>query len=100
MGDKAKIESRRILYEDIKGDTELRSVIALLVLGGAAFVALNLIGHVIEGTAPPASSWRWTWEPSCWRCGRCCPVPRAAAARAGGRTGPVRVNGAVLPTVR
>src|SRR5215472_1078449 len=44
----AQIESRRILYEDIKGDTELWRVIALLVLGGAAFAALNLTARVVE----------------------------------------------------
>jgi putative ABC transport system permease protein len=44
----AQIESRRILYEDIKGDTELWRVIALLVLGGAAFAALNLTARIVE----------------------------------------------------
>jgi putative ABC transport system permease protein len=43
-----QIESRRILYEDIKGDTELWRVIALLVLAGAAFAALNLTARVVE----------------------------------------------------
>ena len=44
----AQMESRRILYEDIKGDTELWRVIALLVLGGAALAALNLTARVVE----------------------------------------------------
>ena len=43
-----QIESRRILYEDIKGDTELWRVVALLVLAGAAFAALNLTARVVE----------------------------------------------------
>ncbi len=44
----ADIDARRILYEDIKGDTELWRVIALLVLGGAAFAALNLTARIVE----------------------------------------------------
>ena len=44
----AQMESRRILYEDIKGDTELWRVIALLVLGAAAFAALNLTSRIVE----------------------------------------------------
>ena len=44
----AQMDSRRILYEDIKGDTELWRVIALLVLGGAAFAALNLTARIVE----------------------------------------------------
>lgn len=46
--DQSQIESRRILYEDIKGDTELWRVIALLVLAGAAFAALNLTARIVE----------------------------------------------------
>ena len=42
------MQSRRILYEDIKGDTQLWRVIALLVLGGAAFAALNLTARIVE----------------------------------------------------
>jgi putative ABC transport system permease protein len=45
---RAQIESRRILYEDIKGDTELWRIIALLVLTGAAFAALNLTARIVE----------------------------------------------------
>ena len=46
--DRTQIDSRRILYEDIKGDTELWRVIALLVLAGAAFAALNLTARIVE----------------------------------------------------
>ena len=42
------IQARRILYEDIKGDTQMWRVIALLVLGGAAFAALNLTARIVE----------------------------------------------------
>ncbi|MGE5291416.1 MAG: ABC transporter permease [Micromonosporaceae bacterium] len=44
----SQIDSRRILYEDIKGDTELWRVIALLVFAGAAFAALNLTARIVE----------------------------------------------------
>lgn len=46
--DQSQIESRRVLYEDIKGDTELWRVVALLVLAGAAFAALNLTARIVE----------------------------------------------------
>ncbi len=45
---RGQIEARRILYEDIKGDAELWRVVALLVLMGAAFAALNLTARIVE----------------------------------------------------
>ncbi len=40
-------EYRRI-FDDIDGDQKLFDVFALLVLGGAAFAAFNLVGRVVE----------------------------------------------------
>lgn len=45
---RADIASYRVLYDDIKGDAELWRVIALLLLAGAAFAALNLTTRVAE----------------------------------------------------
>jgi putative ABC transport system permease protein len=45
---RADIPSYRVLYEDIKGDAELWRAIALLLLAGAAFAALNLTTRVVE----------------------------------------------------
>ncbi|WIY01031.1 ABC transporter permease [Amycolatopsis mongoliensis] len=42
------IDAYRVLYEDIEGDTQLWRVIALLVLLGAVFAALNLTTRVVE----------------------------------------------------
>lgn len=45
---RADIPSYRVLYEDIKGDAELWRAIALLLLVGAAFAALNLTTRIVE----------------------------------------------------
>ncbi|MGE5136230.1 MAG: FtsX-like permease family protein, partial [Gemmatimonadota bacterium] len=45
---RADIPSYRVLYDDIKGDAELWRVIALLLLAGAAFAALNLTTRIAE----------------------------------------------------
>jgi putative ABC transport system permease protein len=45
---RADIPSYRVLYDDIKGDAELWRAIALLVLAGAAFAALNLTTRIVE----------------------------------------------------
>lgn len=45
---RADIPSYRVLYEDIKGDAELWRVIAMLLLAGAAFAALNLTTRIVE----------------------------------------------------
>ena len=45
---KADMPSYRVLYEDIKGDAELWRAIAILVLAGAAFAALNLTTRIVE----------------------------------------------------
>jgi putative ABC transport system permease protein len=45
---RADIASYRVLYDDIKGDAELWRVIALLLLAGAAFAALNLTTRIAE----------------------------------------------------
>src|SRR5215469_3176920 len=45
---RADIPSYRVLYEDIKGDAELWRAIAILLLAGAAFAALNLTTRVVE----------------------------------------------------
>jgi putative ABC transport system permease protein len=42
------IDAYRILYDDIDGDAQLWRIIALLVLLGAAFAALNLTSRVVE----------------------------------------------------
>jgi putative ABC transport system permease protein len=38
----------RTLYDDIEGDQRLYTIFAILVLGGAAFAAFNLVGRVVE----------------------------------------------------
>lgn len=43
-----EIDSYRVLYDDIEGDAQLWRIIALLVLGGAAFAAFNLTTRVVE----------------------------------------------------
>jgi putative ABC transport system permease protein len=45
---KADMPSYRVLYEDIKGDAELWRAIAILLLAGAAFAALNLTTRIVE----------------------------------------------------
>jgi putative ABC transport system permease protein len=45
---RADIPSYRVLYEDIKGDEQLWRAIAILVLAGAAFAALNLTTRIVE----------------------------------------------------
>jgi putative ABC transport system permease protein len=45
---RADIPSYRVLYDDIKGDAELWRAIALLLLAGAAFAALNLTTRIAE----------------------------------------------------
>src|SRR5215472_17504217 len=45
---RAGIPSYRVLYDDIKGDEELWRAIAVLVLAGTAFAALNLTTRVVE----------------------------------------------------
>jgi putative ABC transport system permease protein len=45
---RADIPSYRVLYDDIKGDAEMWRVIAVLLLAGAAFAALNLTTRVAE----------------------------------------------------
>lgn len=42
------IDSYRVLYDDIAGDEQLWRVIALLVLAGATFAALNLTSRIVE----------------------------------------------------
>jgi putative ABC transport system permease protein len=42
------IDAYRILYEDIDGDAHLWRIIALLVLLGAGFAALNLTTRIVE----------------------------------------------------
>jgi putative ABC transport system permease protein len=42
------IPSYRVLYEDIKGDEQLWRAVAILVLAGAAFAALNLTTRIVE----------------------------------------------------
>jgi putative ABC transport system permease protein len=41
--------SYRVLYEDIEQDEEFWTIIAMLMLVGATFAALNLISRVVEG---------------------------------------------------
>ncbi len=41
--------SYRVLYEDIEQDEEFWTIIAMLMLIGATFAALNLISRVVEG---------------------------------------------------
>jgi putative ABC transport system permease protein len=45
---RADIPSYRVLYDDIKGDAELWRAIAVLLLAGAAFAALNLTTRIVE----------------------------------------------------
>lgn len=43
-----QIPAYRLLYDDIASDEQLFRAVALLVLAGAAFAALNLTGRVVE----------------------------------------------------
>ncbi|MET0524501.1 MAG: ABC transporter permease [Nocardioides sp.] len=43
-----EIDAYRVLYDDIEGDQQLWRVIALLVLLGAAFAAMNLTTRIVE----------------------------------------------------
>jgi putative ABC transport system permease protein len=43
-----EIDAYRVLYDDIDGDAQLWRVIALLVLLGAAFAAMNLTTRIVE----------------------------------------------------
>ncbi|HET7243848.1 MAG TPA: ABC transporter permease [Streptosporangiaceae bacterium] len=45
---RADIPSYRVLYDDIKGDEQLWRAVAILVLAGAAFAALNLTTRIAE----------------------------------------------------
>src|SRR5215467_4072681 len=45
---RSDIPSYRVLYDDIKGDEQLWRAIAVLVLAGAAFAALNLTTRIVE----------------------------------------------------
>jgi putative ABC transport system permease protein len=45
---RAGIPSYRVLYDDIKGDEQMWRAIAILVLAGAAFAALNLTTRIVE----------------------------------------------------
>jgi putative ABC transport system permease protein len=42
------VSSYRVLYRDIRNDEQLWRIIALLLLGGAAFAAFNLTSRVVE----------------------------------------------------
>ena len=53
---RAGIASYRVLYDDIKGDEQLWQAIAVLVLAGAAFAALNLTTRIV------APSWLPRWN--------------------------------------
>ncbi len=65
------IDAYRILYDDIDGDAQLWRIIALLVLLGAAFTALNLTTRVVEaqrretgiGMALGVPSWQLALRP-------------------------------------
>jgi putative ABC transport system permease protein len=43
-----ELPSYRVLYDDIDGDAQLWRIVALLVLVGAAFAALNLTARIVE----------------------------------------------------
>ena len=45
---RSDIPSYRVLYDDIKGDEQLWRAVAVLVLAGAAFAALNLTTRIVE----------------------------------------------------
>lgn len=45
---KAELDSYRVLYDDIDGDAQLWRTVALLILAGAAFAALNLTARIVE----------------------------------------------------
>lgn len=45
---RGQMSAYRVLYQDIRSDEELWRVIAILVLAGAAFAALNLTTRVVE----------------------------------------------------
>lgn len=65
------LDSHRILYEDIEADAQLWRVVALLVLLGAAFAALNLTTRIVEaqrreigiGMALGVRSWKLAVRP-------------------------------------
>jgi putative ABC transport system permease protein len=48
VSSRGDIPSYRVLYHDIKSDAELWRAIAVLVLAGAAFAALNLTTRIVE----------------------------------------------------
>jgi putative ABC transport system permease protein len=45
---RSDIPSYRVLYDDIRGDEQLWRAVAILVLAGAAFAALNLTTRIVE----------------------------------------------------
>ena len=45
---RSELPSYRVLYDDIDGDGKLWRIVALLVLAGAAFAALNLTARIVE----------------------------------------------------
>ncbi|MFZ0159338.1 MAG: FtsX-like permease family protein, partial [Kineosporiaceae bacterium] len=45
---RGELPSYRVLYDDIDGDAQLWRIVALLVLCGAAFAALNLTARIVE----------------------------------------------------
>jgi len=45
---RSELPSYRVLYDDIDGDARLWRIVALLVLAGAAFAALNLTARIVE----------------------------------------------------
>jgi putative ABC transport system permease protein len=45
---RSELPSYRVLYDDIDGDAKLWRIVALLVLAGAAFAALNLTARIVE----------------------------------------------------
>ncbi|WP_143448345.1 ABC transporter permease [Kineosporia sp. A_224] len=45
---RGELPSYRVLYDDIAGDAKLWRIVALLVLAGAAFAALNLTARIVE----------------------------------------------------
>jgi putative ABC transport system permease protein len=67
------IDAYRILYEDIDGDAHLWRIIALLVLLGAGFAALNLTTRIVEAQRREIGIGMALGFPrGCSRCARCC----------------------------